>query len=58
MTRSRSSRLGSPGTTDSGWGSLGHVLIEPGPEVKILEGGIRRRKRLGGLLNYYYREAA
>ena len=37
---------------------VGHVLIEPGPEVKILEGGIRRRKRLGGLLNYYYREAA
>jgi len=34
------------------------VLIEPGPEVKILEGGIRRRKRLGGLLSYYYREAA
>jgi len=34
------------------------VLIDPGPEVKISEGGIRRRKRLGGLLNYYYREAA
>ncbi len=37
---------------------VGHVLIDPGPEVKISDGGIRRRKRLGGLLNYYYREAA
>mgnify|MGYP000051507018 CR=1 FL=1 len=37
---------------------VGHVLIEPEPEVKISEGGIRRRKRLGGLLSYYYRKAA
>jgi transposase InsO family protein len=37
---------------------IGHVLIDPGPEVKISDGGIRRRKRLGGLLSYYYREAA
>jgi len=37
---------------------IGHALIDPGPEVKISEGGIHRRKRLGGLLNYYHREAA
>lgn len=37
---------------------IGHALIDPGPEVKLFDGGIRRRKRLGGLLSYYYREAA
>lgn len=29
-----------------------------GPEVNLSDGEIRRRKRLGGLLSYYYREAA
>jgi transposase InsO family protein len=31
---------------------LGHVLIESAPPQ--LGGGMRRRQRLGGLLNYYY----
>ena len=37
---------------------IGHVIIEPGSEVNLLEGRLACRKRLGGLLNYYYREAA
>ena len=37
---------------------LGNKLICPDPEL-IREGrGVRRRERLGGLLNYYYRTAA
>ena len=32
--------------------------IVPGPEIGSSEGKIRRRERLGGMLNYYYREAA
>ena len=33
---------------------IGHVLIEPGPEIKQSTGRIQRRKRLGGLLSYYH----
>ena len=33
-------------------------IIEPGKEVGRADGKIRRRKRLGGMLNYYYRDAA
>jgi transposase InsO family protein len=38
---------------------LGHVILEPLPEDRVGEsrGRIRRRKRLGGLLSFYYREA-
>jgi transposase InsO family protein len=38
---------------------LGHVILEPLPEDRVGEssGRIRRRKRLGGLLNFYYRKA-
>jgi transposase InsO family protein len=38
---------------------LGHVILEPRPEDRVGEnrGRIRRRKRLGGLLNFYYRKA-
>lgn len=32
--------------------------IEPGKEVGPTEGRIRRGDRLGGMLNYYYRDAA
>ena len=37
---------------------IGHLIVDPGPEVKLSEGQLVCRKRLGGLLNYYYREAA
>ena len=33
-------------------------IIEPGKEVGRANGKIRRRERLGGLLNYFYREPA
>ena len=35
-----------------------HAIIEPGPEVNLPEGRPVRRKRLGGLTNYFCREAA
>ena len=37
---------------------LGHRLIKPGAEVGRTTGKIVCRERLGGLLRYYYREAA
>lgn len=37
---------------------IGNRLIASPAEVVPLEGAIRRRERVGGLLNYYYREAA
>jgi len=37
---------------------LGNTLIEADECVGSLEGNVRCRKRLGGLLNYYHREAA
>src|SRR6516165_7419359 len=37
---------------------LGNRLIEPGDEVAGTVGTIQRRERLGGLLKYYYRDAA
>ena len=37
---------------------LGNQIIEPGDEVGRDEGEIRCRERLGGLLRYYYRDAA
>ncbi len=37
---------------------LGNCLIAPEEEVGRMEGDIHRRERLGGMLNYYYREAA
>ena len=33
-------------------------IIEPRAEVGQLQGNIRCRERLGGMLRYYYREAA
>lgn len=33
-------------------------IIEPGSEVGLRRGKLRRRERLGGMLNYYYRDAA
>lgn len=33
-------------------------IIEPGPEIVAAKGKICRRQRLGGMLNYYYRDAA
>lgn len=33
-------------------------LIEPGPELALLEGRVVCRERLGGLLRYYHRAAA
>jgi putative transposase len=36
---------------------LGHALICANPGI-VFEGKVHRRERLGGLLNYYYRQAA
>jgi transposase InsO family protein len=36
----------------------GGQIIEPGNEVGLAEGRICRRERLGGMFNYYYRDAA
>ena len=38
--------------------SLGNRLIEPGEEVGRSKGDIQCHERLGGLLRYYYRDAA
>jgi putative transposase len=37
---------------------LGNEIIEPGAEVGAVAGKIVCRERLGGLLKYYYRDAA
>ena len=37
---------------------LDNQLITPPAEVTALDSSIRRRERVGGVLNYYYREAA
>ncbi len=37
---------------------LGNQLIEPGDEVGRVAGNIESRERLGGMLKYYYRDAA
>ncbi len=37
---------------------LENKLIEPGDEVGQSAGKVQSRERLGGLLNYYYRDAA
>ena len=37
---------------------LGNRLIAPGESQAGNSGAIRRHERLGGMLNYYYREAA
>ena len=37
---------------------LDNRLIKPSADVISLERPVRRRERLGGMLNYYYREAA
>ena len=37
---------------------LRNRLIDPGPEAERTEGRVVCRKRLGGLLRYYYRKAS
>ena len=37
---------------------LGNRLIIPDPSQVAHRGRLRRRERLGGMLNYYYRQAA
>ena len=37
---------------------LGNQLIDPGEEVGRSQGEVQCRERLGGMLRYYYREAA
>jgi transposase InsO family protein len=37
---------------------FGNQIIEPAEEIRRAEGKIQRRQRLGGILNYYYRDAA
>ena len=37
---------------------LDNELIYPAQEMPETEGGIRCRERLGGMLRYYYRDAA
>ena len=36
---------------------IGNRLITPGPRCEVT-GGVQRRQRLGGMLNYYHRDAA
>jgi putative transposase len=37
---------------------LGNQLIEPDTHLETFGGPVRRRERLGGMLNYYYRDVA
>ena len=37
---------------------VGNKLLNPPATISLIEEPIRRRERLGGTLNYYYREAA
>jgi hypothetical protein len=37
---------------------LANQLIAPEPDLGSHSGQVRRRERLGGLLRYYYRDAA
>ncbi len=37
---------------------LGNRIIDAGPEVGRTQGEVQCRERLGGLLQYYYRNAA
>jgi hypothetical protein len=37
---------------------LGNKIIEPGDEVGQIGGNIESREQLGGILKYYYRDAA
>ena len=37
---------------------IGNQIIEPGDEVGSIAGKIECRERLGGILQYYYRDAA
>ena len=37
---------------------LDHRLLIGATRVKAIGGSVRKRERLGGLLNYYYRKAA
>jgi transposase InsO family protein len=37
---------------------VGNRLIQPEPDQLANTGAVQRRKRLGGMLNYYYRAAA
>ncbi|WP_261342286.1 transposase [Polystyrenella longa] len=37
---------------------LGNQLIDPGEEVGSIAGKVECREHLGGLLKYYYRDAA
>ena len=37
---------------------LGNLITRPGHEVGRSEGDVQCRERLGGLLRYYYRDAA
>ena len=37
---------------------LGNQLIQPAEAIERQTGQVIRRQRLGGLLSYYYREAA
>ena len=37
---------------------LEHRILQPGPEVGRKEGTLQCQERIGGLLKYYYRQAA
>ncbi|PYS30549.1 MAG: hypothetical protein DMG11_04840 [Acidobacteria bacterium] len=37
---------------------LDNRLITPDKTIGVIEGTVRRRQRLGGMLKYYYRQAA
>jgi hypothetical protein len=60
--RSRDSRTTSPLNLEHhrerNHQGLDNKLICPDPQLARKGGEVRRRERLGGLLNYYYRRAA
>ena len=37
---------------------IGNNIIDPGAEVGRTDGDVQHRERLGGMLSYYYRDAA
>ena len=46
------------GLTERNHQGLGNSLIEPKEDVGSTDGDVEYRKRLGGMLKYYYRQAA
>ena len=57
-TRNKTLAVGPHYHTERNHQGIGNRLINPAPNVGSLTGPIRIKRRLGGILSYYYREAA